>query len=79
MPQNCILNSLSISVVQHFILMIGVLGNTFKINCATDRHTAYSSAVIIFLMLYLSNSNCLLSERIYIWNLVTLHLLLFFY
>lgn len=78
-PQNCILNSRSINVVQHFLLMICMLGNTFKINCASNRHTTYFSAAVIFLTLYLYNSNCLLSERICVWNVVTLHLLLFLY
>lgn len=66
-------------MVQHFILMICMLGDTFKINCATDRQITYFPAVIILLMLYLYNSNYLLSERICVLNLVTLHLLLFLY
>ena len=66
-------------MVQRFLLMICMLGNTFKINCASDRHTTYFSAAVIFLTLYLYNSNCLLSERIRVWNVVTLHLLLFLY
>lgn len=38
-----------------------------------------SQPPVIFLTLYLYNSNCLLSERICVWNVVTLHLLLFLY
>lgn len=78
-PQNRILNSLSISMVQHFILMICILGDTFKINCAMDRQSTYFPAVIILLMLYLYNSNYLLCERICFLSLMTLHLLLFLY
>lgn len=50
-------------MVQHFSLMICMLSNTFKINCATDRQITHSSAIIICLMFYLYNSNCLFSEK----------------
>lgn len=40
-----------------------MLSNTFKINCATDRQITHSSAIIICLMFYLYNSNCLFSEK----------------